>query len=400
MRISPAILAIMTAALCGCAEGNGSEDCKAPDPAAALPGKYNGFGLELFGVLAGGAESNLFISPASVSICMGMVLNGADGETASEIEELLRVPGMGLESFNRANDTLLAGLDESAGGSLSIANSIWLQESFPFEDGFAARNREHFDAGVMPLSTAGAINSWVEEKTKGMIDRIIDSLHPRDIAVLINAIHFKGTWLVEFDPERTGKKDFHGLSGTTAVDMMSRAGEFDYLEEKGLFQAVRLPYEEGSIAMYVLLPEEGTGRDSLLAVLDPERWDAWTGSFERRKGHLEMPRFRMEYFKLLNGPLQEMGMRQAFGAGADFSRMCECGPGDVYISRVLHKAVVEVDEKGTEAAAVTAVQVRVTSAMPSGPEPFRMIVDRPFLFAIVDEDSGLILFAGMLVDPE
>lgn len=189
--------------------------------------------------------------------------------------------------------------------------------------------------------------------------------------------------------------------------MMKRTGDLE-CHENELFQAVRLPYgksssEEGpaggGTSMYVLLPAGEMTLADLTGKLTPESWKKWTGALAERAGTIELPRFRAEYFSRLNGSLAGMGMKEAFQRSADFSRLCECSPGDVYISDVFHKAVVEVNEKGTEAAAVTAIKFKMTSAMPVE-DPFHMVVDRPFLIAIVDDTTGLILFMGGISDPE
>ena len=150
--------------------------------------------------------------------------------------------------------------------------------------------------------------------------------------------------------------------------------------------------------MYLFLPAEGKTLEDLAGKMTPESWKEWTGELRAREGTIELPRFRAEFFSKLNGTLKGMGMKEAFGRSADFSKLCECRPGDVYISDVLHKAVIEVNEKGTEAAAVTAITIRLTSAMPTE-KPFHMVVDRPFLLAIVDDETGLILFMGAISDP-
>jgi len=240
-----------------------------------------------------------------------------------------------------------------------------------------------------------------------MIPSIIDSVDPADIAILVNAIYFKGEWTVEFDENVTEDGPFHAPGGEMSVPMMKRSGKIEY-GENDLFQAVRLTYGEGDTgsdragggtSMYVLLPAGGNSLSDLKAKLTPGSWKAWTEGMTRREGTIELPRFRAEYFSRLNGSLSGMGMKEAFGRRADFTGLCECAPGDVFISDVFHKAVIEVNEKGTRAAAATSITLRLTSAMPVE-EPFHMIVDRPFLVAIVDDETGLILFMGAISDPE
>jgi serine protease inhibitor len=385
-----------------CAE-TGSETV--PVDTAALVDGYNRFGIDLFvREAASGDGENIFVSPVSVSLCLGMAYNGAGGSTATEMAGILGAGSFPLAGYNTANGTLVAGLsDTGAGVTLNIANSLWLREGFRFRKDFVSRNEEYFGAGVFKLSTEKEINRWVSERTEGMIPSIIDSVDPADVAILVNAIYFKGEWTIEFDEDLTMDKPFHSPKGKKEVPMMKRTGDLTCLENE-LFQAVRLPYGKaegtgGAASMYVFLPAGENTLVSLIEKLSPESWADWTSSLSKREGTIELPRFRAEYFSKLNGTLAGMGMKEAFKRSADFSRLCECSPGDVYISDVFHKAVVEVNEKGTEAAAATAITIRLTSAMPAE-DPFHMVVDRPFLIAIVDDDTGLILFMGGISDPE
>lgn len=370
--------------------------------ANAVPGladSYNRFGFSLFNGLYEGHGGTVFISPSSVALCLGMAYNGAGGSTADGMSSTLRLVDGELGVFNATNRALLdslASFDPEI--RLDIANSLWLRERFPFRDAFLMDCRESFDAGVFPLTTADAINRWVSEKTQEMIPSIIDEVTRRDIAVLVNAIYFKGAWKTPFDPDKTIDGTFRGLKGDRDSRMMTRDGEMHYLEN-GLLQAVRLPYGAGAASMYVLLPHEENGLDGLASKLTWEEWSQWTAAMHSRRGHLELPRFKASFFVRLNAALAGLGMQEAFTSRADFTRLCECAPGEVFISDVFHKAVIEVTEEGTEAAAATSITMRLTSAMPVD-EPFTMIVDRPFLLAIVDHRTGLILFMGSIADLE
>ncbi len=381
------------------------------EPASAGPllEGYNRFGVDLFTREAAGSDGdNVFVSPVSVALCLGMAYNGAGGTTAAEMARLLGAGSMELSAYNGANGLLVDHLSETGTGiTLSIANSLWLREGFPFRKEFVSRNEKHFNAGVCLLETEKEINRWVEERTEGMIPSIIDSVDPDDVAILVNAIYFKGEWTVEFDKDLTEERPFHSPKGKKSVPMMKRSGKLD-CHENELFQAVRLPYGKnasddgpsgGGTSMYVFLPSGENTLADLIGKLALKDWKTWTGTLAERDGTIEMPRFKAEYFSRLNGTLSGMGMKDAFSRSADFSNLCECGPGDVYISDVLHKAVIEVNEKGTEAAAATAITIRLTSAMPVV-DPFHMVVDRPFLIAIVDDNTGLILFMGAISDPE
>ena len=408
--IKPAFLAILVifslTLSFACAE-SGSET--GPVNTGDLVEGYNRFGLDLFiREAADGDGGNLFVSPVSVALCLGMAYNGAGGTTAAEMAGILGAGSIGLAGYNSANGTLVAGLSDAGTGiTLNIANSLWLREGFPFRKEFVERNEKYFGAGVFKLGSEKEIILWVSERTERMIPSIIDSVDPADIAILVNAIYFKGEWTVEFDEDLTTDKTFYSPMGEKDVPMMKRTGDLA-CHENELFQAVRLPYgkaegedgaDGGAASMYVFLPAGENTLAGLMEKLTPDSWAAWTSSLSERDGTIELPRFRAEYFSKLNGTLAGMGMKEAFKRSADFSNLCECSPGDVYISDVFHKAVVEVNEKGTEAAAATAITIRLTSAMPVE-DPFHMVVDRPFLIAIIDDDTGLILFMGGISDPE
>ena len=328
-----------------------------------------------------------------------MTYNGAAGATADSMAAALHVGGMTLDGA----DMMAAGLMQSLHGAgdveIAVANSLWLLPDFPFAKEYVARTRSVFDAAVFNYLDADSINGWVDRNTKGRIDRIVDQLGPDDIAVLVNAIWFKGTWKDAFDPSLTADDVFRpGVRAEATVPMMTATREFAYLEDD-LVQAVHLPYGDGHTGMYVFLPRDEAGIAGLHAALSADRWSAWMTAFRPRRGTLRLPRFTTEYETELNAPLAALGMGIAFGPRADFSRMCSLERGPVSISRVRHRSFVEVNEEGTEAAAATSVQMRLTSAMPIDP-PFEMSVDRPFFFAIRDNMTGAILFMGSIVDPK
>ncbi len=367
---------------------------------AGLAGAYNRLGIELFREMAGaGAPATVFISPASIAFCLGLAYNGAGGGTAAEMAGVLGAAGIDLAAFNAANRELLRGLAAADTAiRLDIANSLWLRDRFPFRQEFVARCREAFGADAFPLTGADAINAWVSERTQRMIPAIVGQIDPRDIAVLVNAIYFKGRWAEPFDPARTRDGTFHAPGGDRPVRLMARGGELPYREHE-LFQAVRLDYGDGGAAMYVLLPRAGRDLAELRAALTPDAWSEWTARMPLRPGRLELPRLKASHQARLNQALAARGMPAAFSPRADFGRLCACAPGDVLISDVLHKAVVELSEEGTEAAAATAIIMKVTSVSPPL-EPFEMIVDRPFLLAIADAGTGLLLFLGQIADVE
>jgi serpin B len=366
-----------------------------------LASSYNDFGFDLHAeIIDGFPLTNTFVSPASIALALAMTMNGAAGDTERSMGEALHITGMNRGELNEANKALI----ESLGGAapdvaLSIANSLWLKEGFTFYEEFTDCNRHFFEADVFVGLSPSGINDWVKEKTEGKIAKIVESVPPEVIAYIINAIYFKGSWSEEFDKKLTQEKEFHLADGsTTTVPLMRQKGEYRYFECPE-FQAASLPYGEGRVSMYVLLPREGSTLSDFQDTLTPEHWKRWISGFRRRDGYIELPRFTMEFETGLKSALRTIGMEEPFSpGGADFSRMGSRQSGNIYISDVIHKTFVDVNEEGTEAAAVTSVIVGVTSVqMPE--KPFRMIVDRPFFVAIRDNETGLILFMGSIFDP-
>lgn len=358
----------------------------------------NRFGLRLFRTLSADApDANVFVSPLSVSMALGMTLNGAAGETRTAMEETLALNGLTPAQINQAYRSLidlLRGLDPDV--VFHLANSIWYREGFPVEQPFLDVNRRYFDAEVRALDFAdpaavGVINGWVDEQTRGKIEEIIDQIGRDVVMYLINAIYFKGTWQYEFDKADTQDAPFHNRDGsTTTVPLMQLEADLDVLQAEG-FRAVDLPYGNGQYTMTLLLPDPDVPLDTLVARLDATAWADWMSRFKTTpSATVYLPRFKVEYKEEFSEVLTAMGMGVAFSGQADFTGINPAG--GLYISRVLHKTFVEVDEKGTEAAAVTAVEVGVTSI---GGNTLRF--DRPFLYLIRERHSGTILFAGQLV---
>jgi serine protease inhibitor len=283
---------------------------------------------------------------------------------------------------------------------MEIANSIWIREGFEVLQAFIDVNRTFFDAVVEALdfSSSGAadtINAWVKENTHGKIEEIVENpIDAMTVMFLINAIYFKGNWTTEFDPADTQPAPFHAPSGDTSVQMMHMHAELPYMQTED-FEAVNLPYGDGLFSMTVLVPKQGKSVDDLVGLLGGENWSAWMGGFAVEEGYLWMPRFELEYETSLNDVLKALGMELAFSESqADFSGI---NPNhQLFISNVKHKTYVKVNEEGTEAAAVTSVEV---GGVTSAPQGFYLRVDRPFLFAIHDAHSQALLFVGKITDP-
>ncbi len=362
----------------------------------------NKFGFKLFNeIIKQEQDKNIFISPLSVSMALGMTVNGANGETQAAMERTLELAGLTTEDINRSYQSLiglLTNLDRKV--IFQIANSIWYRQGMNFEQEFIDRNQIYFDALVRALdfgdpNSVVTINDWVKDNTNGKIKKIIDNIDPNIVMFLMNAIYFKGTWTYEFDKELT-QDDFFKLTDDSRkpCKMMVQTNEFNYFENDD-FQAIDLPYGDKQFNMTVLLPRSSNDIDSLIEGLNNRNWSQWLTNFSPDSVTLQFPKFKLEYEIKLNDVLAALGMGIAFTGAADFTGMYK--PGGLWIDYVKHKTFVEVNEEGTEAAAVTVVAIDESLG---GPEPPKfMRVDRPFVFVIRENHSGTLLFMGKIVEP-
>jgi serpin B len=368
----------------------------------------NDFAFRLFREIAHQAsqDSNLFISPLSVAMALGMTYNGAAGTTEQAMQNTLGLGGMTRGEINQAFRgviDLLRGLDPRV--DFTLANSIWYRPELGFEQSFFDVTHAYFDATVRGLDfgAAGAaqtINDWVNGQTRGRITSIVPDPIPADIVMyLINAVYFKGSWVVQFDKSLTAPAPFTLADGaTTSVQTMAFAHEATVRAWwDPSIQLLDLRYGGGAYSMTIVMPRDAATMDSLLAGLTPQRWDAWIASLDSTKGVVFLPRFKLAYELRMNDVLTALGMGVAFiGCPAapdcaDFTRMRSVR--DLFISVVMHKTFVDVNEEGTEAAAATSVGMAPTSTPPS------IVVDHPFLFAIRERFSGTILFMGRIMNP-
>ncbi len=361
------------------------------------------FGISLFKTLAAEEESNIFISPLSVSMALGMTLNGAAGGTETAMRQTLGFGDMDRDEINKAYASLielLTGIDPNV--QFEIANSIWMEAQFKVAPEFIDLNKTFFDALVQAIdfgnpSTPDQINAWVDAKTHGKIDKIIETIDPQTVMYLINAIYFNGTWTYEFNKDDTQDDNFR-VDENTGVQipfMRQTNDKFPYFSND-MMQAIDLPYGNGQFRMTVLLPRYGKTTDDILQQLTPQAWAEWMRSFVEQRGTIKLPKFKLEYKKSLVKALSSLGMGVAFTDRADFSGINKNG--GLLITDVLHKTFVDVHEQGTEAAAVTAVEVGVTS-IGGGGGGFYMRVDHPFIFALREKSSGVILFIGKVNNP-
>jgi len=364
------------------------------------------FALDLYGKLRT-REGNLFMSPYSISTALAMTWGGACGETAAQMAKALHfnAPADQLHSVFAAMEVKLAAVQAKGKVRLSVANSLWPQQGYALLPEYLDLCKKHYGTTVVPQDYASAavsaratINAWVEDKTNRKITNLIGPgvLSSMTRMVLVNAIYFKGNWASQFDAKLTQKLPFNA-GGTCPVDVptMFQKTEFGYFED-GDLQVLDLPYAGNDLSMIVLLPRKIDGLGDLEAKLSPENLAVWTGKLERSKVKVFIPKFKMTSQFGLNNQLAALGITDAFTGKADFSGMN--GRKDLYISAVIHKAFVDVNEEGTEAAAATGVIMNLKSARIEQPLPvFR--ADHPFLFFMRDNATGSILFLGRVADP-
>jgi serpin B len=393
--------------LAGCSDALGPD----PEPITELPRALtaseqaviqhgNAFGLALVReVVARDDRANVILSPLSASMALGMTLNGAAAGTFDAMRATLGFQGMTQEQINDAYRGLmeiLTTLDPEV--RFDIANSVWANKDVPFHDEFLQAVRAAFAARVESRdftdpATLEAVNDWVSENTEGLIPTILEHIDPSLVMLLINAIYFDGAWTTQFKPSDTRRQAFHREDGSTVeVDMMNLKDVDIAMGGGADYTAVELPYGGEAYSMVIVLPEGTTGVRAFLAGLDTDRWNGIVDGLATRKlDQISIPRFTLDYDSYLNEALKAMGMGVAFRPGADFTRLSPQGDA-LCISFVRQKTFVEVDERGTRAAAVTGVGVGVTSF--NG-----FVVDRAFAFAIRERLSGTILFLGMVGDP-
>ena len=422
--LSVALLALPIAGCTG--RGLGTEAVVASgiptegDPTVAVDARLGDamtrFGFALLKQATSEQNGNFVISPLSVHATLAMTYNGASGETAREMATVMALSDLTQNELNQGYANLLSSLaslpDESA-VTLNVENSLWADEGLALSREFVEADRRYYGAQLETLdlqasSTRDRINDWIAERTNDKITDLIEQIPGDAVLYLINAVYLKGDWSVPFDAEETLAEPFtigfeNGKRVAVDVPMMRRNGDFTYIESEGT-QALRLPYGDGRLAMWVVLPplSQGEPRDAAFAELErlaAGGWDEMTSGAATTPGLLVMPTFTSRTKTGLREALSAMGMPTAFHMeDADFSAMGPAG-GDMFISSVLHETYIAVDETGTEAAAATGVEMGVTSAPLETPQPFEMRVNRPFLFVIEDGVTGAMLFLGVIQDP-
>jgi len=340
-------------------------------------------------------ETNVFVSPLSVSIALGMVWNGAVGNTKTEIETTLKMSGLSTSEINeyyKIMQTTLPSIDPTT--KLNIANSIWYRTGFPVKPTFLKVNTDYFNSEIQELDFAQAwaldtINNWCARKTNDLIKKPLDKISSDAAMYLINAIYFKGIWRKKFDPKSTFISQFTTESGSQVdVNMMHQTDTFAYAQDEKA-QYLDMPYGNKAYNMTVILPNYQTTTNDILSDMTVDKWNQTLQNLSNQEVEVYLPRFKSENKFELKPVLQKMGINLAFTGNADFSNISDIG---LAISRIIHSTFVEVNEEGTEAAAVTIVEMEYTS-MPVRPV---VRVNRPFLYIIREKSTGVILFIGKM----
>ena len=365
-----------------------------------IPQAHNTFGFNSIKILAKEeGNKNIFISPSSIALALSMVYNGANGETKSAMQKTLQFQNLDITTVNQESLGLINSLkNPDPKVELSVANSVWARNGIDFKKDFLNVVGSYFNAEISTLdfsssNAANTINAWVSKNTKGKIPTIVSSPIPESMLMyLISAVYFKGSWTTEFDKQLTEDRNFTTSDGVSQKHpLMQQHGDLPYFETED-FQSVSLPYGKNKrLSMYVFLPKN---LNNFIQTLDENKWNDWMKQYKETEGTILLPRFKMEYEKGLIPLLTKLGMGVAFQDNADLTGIGN----NLKISEVKHKTYVDVNEEGTEAAAVTNIGVGVTSVMPVQ-KTFYMEVNRPFFFVIRDNQTQEVLFMGTIQNP-
>jgi len=398
---------IMLAVLSACKDDKNNKDVKeikltAKQQEIAVAG--NEFSLGLFQKVAESeTEDNFMISPLSINYAMAMTTNGAKNNTLNQMLAAMGFTDFSLSEFNNYFGYVmdeLVGLDQNV--NLSVANSIWYRNGFTVLPEFLDINQQYYDAEITALNfdspdAVNTINNWVSEATNNKIPTIIESISADVVMYLINAVYFHGTWKYEFDQSQTQTQNFY-LQNSQAIEteMMKMEAELKFYYDADI-SMVELPYGNGDFVMDIILPSSENSAADIVTDLDNERFTEITQGLANNNIVLSMPKFKFSFENSLIPALQSLGMSDLFIEGvADLSGIN--GDGGLFVSDVKHKTYIDVNEAGTEAAAVTSVEVGTTSVDPNA--PLYLNVDHPFIFVIRETGTGIILFTGVVRNPE
>ena len=365
----------------------------------------NDFSFRMFRASAESAEGNFMVSPLSAVLAFSMLMNGAEGNTLTEMQNTF-FPGLDPDTVNRYLGTYMSSLTEEDAVTLNIANSIWVRDdsAFKVKEAFLKANATFYRAAVYKAlfdqSTVDDVNSWVSENTDGQIPKIMEDIDPDAVMLLINAICFKGNWEEQYEDYQIGEDDFTKEDGTTVTKQMLSSGESIYLSDENTTGALKY-YEGGRYAFAALLPEEGTDLADYISSLTTEKWNGlWESRTSDYDVSLRIPEFSGDFRVDLVKMLQDFGMNDAFdGSAADFSALGEMENGDnIHVSDAFQMTHVELDRYGTKAAAVTVISMVCDSAMPEEKETKTVDLNRPFVYLIVDTYNGIPVFIGTVTE--
>lgn len=375
-----------------------------PEQAERVIAAQNEFTFRLFkNVLQeDNSPANKLVSPLSIYLALSMAYNGSAGETQAAMGKALQLTAVPIELLNKTNQQLITGLPkEDSRVSVNIANSIWYRnDGYQPLAAFLEATKDYYLAEVSGAAfnsaTVNRINDWVAEATRQKIKTILSSISPSDVMYLVNATYFKGQWKYKFDADKTKKRTFYATGGDVQTPFMMQKATFNYTKNDSL-QLIELPYGAGDFNMYILLPNEADNLTRFASSLNVTTFNAYLSALDSTKIKLYLPKWKYQYeIQNMKPELDRLGMGVAFLKGeADFSNMYP-QEAEAYISKVVHKTYIEVNEEGTEAAAATAVGIGVTSMVP---RPV-MNVDRPFLYFITEKTSGAVLFVGLVNNPK
>lgn len=379
-------------------------DLTLTEKSAKIIAADNQFGLELFEKInsAQTEDENIMISPLSVSLALAMVYNGTEGNTKLQMEEMLHKANLTSDDINTSYKELVSSLvSHDPKVELSISNAIFYKNSFSIKNDFITTNQNYYGAEVSgldfsnSLATLNKVNGWVNTNTKGKIDKIIEQVYPGDIMYLLNAIYFNGEWKYRFDTKETYDQTFTKEDKQVIqVPTMSIENKFNYFSNQ-TFELLEMPYGSGKYSMLIFLPASGKTTSDVISLLNAENINSWIGQMSEQKKQVFLPKFEFKFENSLVDDLKALGMTDAFDeTKAKLSGISEAA--QLLITEVMHKTYIKVDERGTEAAAVTAITVGVTSA---GPDLDMFRVDHPFVFAIREKDTNAMLFIGKVLNP-
>ena len=399
------IVSLLTLFLISCSTTNSeSESNEVVEAKAKLVEADATFSIEMFkkAVALEKEAENVFISPLSISVALGMAMNGANGSTHEEMVEVLGFGELNQNEINIGYESLIKDLntaDEKV--QMEIANSIWSKQGFPVKEDFYSTLEDYFDAEAQELdfddpASVDVINGWVSDKTHEKIPTIIERIGSDVVMYLINAVYFKASWLYSFDAEQTQQQNFYKDDGSSVlVEMMNQKNNVPYYISDEV-EVLELPYGDGQFSMTFVKHVGDVPIDEFIeTTLTTQNLEKWLGALETDSVKFFLPKLEMEYFSSLKDHLVQMGMPTAFSSNADFSNITPGG--GILISDVLHKTYVKMDEEGTEAAGVTAIGFETTSVDPD-PEPI-IILNRSYVMILREKETGALLFMGKIGQP-